>query len=619
MAMVGAIQALTASQARQLATTFQLLQAGQAAAALTSAAQLAALAPAAPDAQQLLAMCLAETGAVDNAETAFRCALALAPRHPLILLNYATLLRKLGRLDEALAGFQDAVGSAPELAKAWLELGLTALQAGRSQRALTALGRAVELTPDSALAWHALGNARRETSDLEAAAEAFQTAVAIAPDYATAWVNLGVVRRLLGRADEALRCFEQADRLGYASAELSDAWTGALLDSGELALALQRAQELTETQPAFVPGHLTLAHLRWEYGATAKQNTALSEFRDAVEQQPQHRPLRRAFAQFLLAARCGEEVLREVRVLRADGDDPQLTLMEAEALDLLADNARAGQVFRHLQGLLGSTDVVFLNAYTRFLLRTGEWAAAAQQAEAATRLDPANQEAWAYLGTAWRLLDDAREHWLCDYQQWVGEVAIEPPPGFASMAAFLVALKATLEPMHQATRAPVQQSVRGGSQTPGRLFGRNDPLIAATQVALRRGIEDWLKTLPNDPQHPFLRRTARTVRVIGSWSVRLWSAGNHVNHIHPEGWLSSAFYVDLPTAVTRPNCLHEQAGCLQFGQPPQELGLNLPPRRVVRPKAGSLALFPSYFWHGTVPFEDTQARLTIAFDMAPKH
>jgi len=30
-----------------------------------------------------------------------------------------------------------------------------------------------------------------------------------------------------------------------------------------------------------------------------------------------------------------------------------------------------------------------------------------------------------------------------------------------------------------------------------------------------------------------------------------------------------------------------------------------------------LAVFPSYMWHGTVPFEDTQPRLTIAFDMVP--
>jgi Putative 2OG-Fe(II) oxygenase len=30
-----------------------------------------------------------------------------------------------------------------------------------------------------------------------------------------------------------------------------------------------------------------------------------------------------------------------------------------------------------------------------------------------------------------------------------------------------------------------------------------------------------------------------------------------------------------------------------------------------------LVLFPSYFWHGTVPFESSADRLTIAFDVVP--
>jgi len=37
----------------------------------------------------------------------------------------------------------------------------------------------------------------------------------------------------------------------------------------------------------------------------------------------------------------------------------------------------------------------------------------------------------------------------------------------------------------------------------------------------------------------------------------------------------------------------------------------------VKPKPGMLVLFPSYFWHGTVPFEDGGRRLTAAFDVVP--
>jgi hypothetical protein len=59
------------------------------------------------------------------------------------------------------------------------------------------------------------------------------------------------------------------------------------------------------------------------------------------------------------------------------------------------------------------------------------------------------------------------------------------------------------------------------------------------------------------------------------------------------------------------------AGCLVLGVPPAELGLALPPLRVVRPREGHLVLFPSCLWHGTVPFDEDEARLTVAFDLQP--
>jgi hypothetical protein len=43
----------------------------------------------------------------------------------------------------------------------------------------------------------------------------------------------------------------------------------------------------------------------------------------------------------------------------------------------------------------------------------------------------------------------------------------------------------------------------------------------------------------------------------------------------------------------------------------------LGPDFFVKPKAGSLVLFPAYMWHGVVPFESPSTRLTVAFDALP--
>ena len=80
--------------------------------------------------------------------------------------------------------------------------------------------------------------------------------------------------------------------------------------------------------------------------------------------------------------------------------------------------------------------------------------------------------------------------------------------------------------------------------------------------------------------------------------------------------MSSAFHVSLPGSAVGSGSQAE-GGWLQFGMPLEDLGLGLCPRRVIQPKPGHVALFPSYMWHGTVPFEAPEDRLTIAFDMQP--
>lgn len=611
------LQALTAAQARELERVARLLQAGRADEALAIGKRLAAEAAHDPDAYQLLAMCHAEAGNTDEAEKAFLRALELVPNHPLVLVNYATLLRKTGRLDAALEALRRATDTAPDFAKAWSELGGTALRAGHHQQALVALKRAVELQPDSVLSWHGLGSASRATGDLDAAEAAFRTVIALAPEHRSASINLGAVLRLSGRPDEAIACYERVGKSGYDSPELADSLVGALLDDGRLDEAVQLARQVAREHPDFVPGLVTLANLLWEYGpALAPDDNPFDIFRTAIQHQPHNHSLRAAYIQLLLSARSADEALGQIRILRTHADEPVLVSWEADALEILGRTEQAGALYAQLHRDWGLGVPAFLNAYARHLLRAGKWDAAARIATEATLADPGNQEAWAYLGTAWRLMDDPREGWLCDHDRLIAMVEIEPPPGFTDQSDFLAALKSTLDRMHKAQREPIQQSLRGGSQTPGRLFGRRDPVLVAARASLLRGVERWLATLPTDDTHPFLMRKTRSVRIGGSWSVKLWSSGNHVNHIHPEGWISSAFYISLPPSMGS-STAGGQAGYIQFGQPPLELELGLPPRRVIRPEPGKLALFPSYMWHGTVPFDDNQPRITVAFDMTP--
>jgi hypothetical protein len=86
-----------------------------------------------------------------------------------------------------------------------------------------------------------------------------------------------------------------------------------------------------------------------------------------------------------------------------------------------------------------------------------------------------------------------------------------------------------------------------------------------------------------------------------------------VNHVHPRGWISSAFYVELPAT---PEGSRGKEGWLKFGEPDGTWS-GLSADYWVEPAEGMLVLFPSYLWHGTVPFDGGGRRLTAAFDVIP--
>jgi hypothetical protein len=60
-----------------------------------------------------------------------------------------------------------------------------------------------------------------------------------------------------------------------------------------------------------------------------------------------------------------------------------------------------------------------------------------------------------------------------------------------------------------------------------------------------------------------------------------------------------------------------QQGWIKFGESSLGLGGEDAIQRVIQPKPGRLVLFPSYVYHGTIPFDDEAERLTIAFDVVP--
>ena len=90
--------------------------------------------------------------------------------------------------------------------------------------------------------------------------------------------------------------------------------------------------------------------------------------------------------------------------------------------------------------------------------------------------------------------------------------------------------------------------------------------------------------------HPLTSRNRGATQFSGAWSVQLRREGFHVNHFHPQGWISSAYYVSVPEEVSDVNTM---SGWIKFGETRYPVpGAHA--ETFIKPRPGRLVLFPIY-------------------------
>jgi tetratricopeptide (TPR) repeat protein len=561
------------------------------------------------------------------------------------LLNIAGTLRmNQGRLGEAAGLFQQAAMAAPHEAVFAFNLGLTLSRLGRLQEAETALRAALKHKPGFVPALFELGALLHRAGRLEEAEKNIRQVLRHEPGQAHAALALAAILTDAGRPAEA----EIAARKGLAAAaeprlkaQLSLQLAQALrrqrkdsqalaalenaetLDAGLPGLARHRAETLQNLQrfdeaaaifeqeiarnPADPGLHLDYNALLYQLGRSA-------DFLKSYDRAPQSRDLLLGKASFLTRAKRHAEAHSLYAALQArDAGDRLAAIGIAQSLTAMGRHAEAVALYESLLERHRDDASLFGVAAEPALL-SGDPQKAAWLCEQGLVSAPHDASCLAMLSTASRMLEDGRDEALNGYDRLVRIFDLEPPEGFSSMESFNAELNASLDRLHPETREFIEQSLRGGTQTPRHLFPAGLPLVDLLKSRIDQAVARYIAELDEDAAHPLLSRRRKDFRYSGSWSSRLRDRGFHVNHIHPDGWISSCYYVSVPRAVTDETA---QQGWIKFGEPPFEAALKQPVRRTIQPVAGRLVLFPSYLWHGTVPFHDKAARTTIAFDVVP--
>lgn len=574
-------------------------QAGQLDLARADLQQIQRLTDDHPAVLHLMALVEKQRGDLDAARVAFDRAMQLDPNDPYIANNAGNLLFDLGDVEAALHAYGRAITLAPTFQAARLNRAIALHKVKRFEDSREEFIRLIE-GAESARAWSAKGALERDSGDLGAAAEAYDTALALDPSLPTA---------LRGRARVALERGDKRATTDFATAILRLGEEPELVLGEAEALEAEGSSEATarltaivEKRPLWAKGQLVLARMRWEAG---EGQPFVRNLKRAVKAAPRDRDLWVAYATTLAAVSLYEQAAEVAADARARlHEDAALQLMEAMYRSEAGDVESADRLFAALPARLPGRSVPEL----RHRIRQKDFECALALADAARAENKDDVLAWAHTDLLWRQMGDDRAVWLHGQP---GLVAVQQ----LELSRFeLAAIVERLRGFHRTRAHPIGQSLRGGTQTRGRLFERQEPEVAALRSAVSHALKAYRDSLPpEDPEHPLLRYRDRSLRFGGSWSVRLTDGGFHVAHVHPHGLLSSACYLALPKDCS----FNERAlkeGWLEIGRPPPELQFELDPVAVVKPEPGTLVLFPSTIFHGTCPFRSGE-RLTAAFDV----
>jgi uncharacterized protein (TIGR02466 family) len=418
----------------------------------------------------------------------------------------------------------------------------------------------------------ALNNLRR----LEEAEAAFRRAVELAPGFADAWHNLGHVLWMRG------------DLAGAKEA---------LGESGNLA-----------------PDDTRVLH---KLGLIASEENHPEEAERLLRLALEIEDLPRIRTHLATALhKRGDDVAAEVLLRSAAADlpdDPEVLTNLAVVLQAQDRLEEAAQALRDaLAAAPGDARILEDSAYLQ--MRRGEAAAAIDASERCLSITPGHAGALSILVPALYAAGRTAEGDALQDWNLVREYQMDQLLPDLSMRALNRELAEHVAGHPSLRHEPVGHATRNGSHTADLLHGHRGPMNDF-EDALDVAIHDYLAALPEDPTHPLnLRRPDHWK--LTAWSVVMDAQGHQLPHVHPAAWVSGVYYVQMPPVIQGDD--PGRAGWIEFGQPPAEF--KMPgdhPTRSFHPVEGRMFLFPSWYWHRTLPFESETQRICIAFDVLP--
>jgi hypothetical protein len=198
---------------------------------------------------------------------------------------------------------------------------------------------------------------------------------------------------------------------------------------------------------------------------------------------------------------------------------------------------------------------------------------------------------------------------IMNLEACVKRVAFVPPASFGSIEAFNVALA-------EAVAADPATVTVALTDSEINLAPRGDgPAFAALYAFMRQEMVAYIDDLDAYRMAEILG-PAPAKGIFYTANTVLWGDGHNGQHIHNRGYISAVYHAVVPPEIADSS---DYRGMLTLGGC-SDYAPGLKPswgRRLIKPEAGVLTIFPSHIFHDVVPTGLTARRISIVADLRP--
>ena len=523
------------------------------------------LAPQDAQAHTNLGLTLKELGKLEEAEASHADAIALEPNFSKAHYNLGNTLKELGRLQDAEASYTRAIALEPNFAEAHGNLGNTLQKLGRFQDAESSYTRAIALKPNFIEAHFNLGVTLKELGRVEDAEASYTRAIALKPNFAEAHNNLGIMLHELNRLQEAEASYMQAIAL---KPDYDGAYTNlgnTLQELGQLEKAEKIYTQAIALNPDSALAHTNIGNLFKEMG---RQEEAEASYKKALKLAPDY-----DIARYNMGVNLYENKHYSIAADLFELNDVHLS--KTYAIQCSYHQDEESIFFEKLDSLIkqGELNAVIGSLTSCSAIKYG-----------IKRSNP-----------------------FCnDPLKYLSKIDLNLQYNFEE-----IFVKTALEVLTDKSVSHKDQGLlTNGIQTSGNVF--ENKKVAGTKIEsiILTEIEKYRINF-KDSNEGFIMKWPASYNLRG-WLISMKSGGKLAPHIHERGWISGSVYINVPPKST------VDSGNLVITLTKEEQVLGAKNSSIsIDVVTGSLCLFPASLYHYTVPFEEEENRIVLAFDVIP--